>query len=147
MSVLTFLLAVATPHTAWQQQQNDLLALLLGSVSAVISVVVGLVFLVAMWRLFGKAGRPGWAAIVPIYNVYTLVKVAGHSGWWLVLFFLPFVNFIALLLLALDIAVAFGKSRLWGLVFNVFLGGIGLLILGLGGAQYVGRDQARPAAA
>jgi hypothetical protein len=100
---------------------------------------VGLVFFVlivaGMWAVFAKAGHPGWAAIIPIYNVYVLIKVAGRPGWWLILFFIPFVNFIIALVIYWDVAKAFGHGFLmWlGLVFFPY---IFFLVLGFGGSQY-----------
>ncbi|WP_020658454.1 DUF5684 domain-containing protein [Amycolatopsis benzoatilytica] len=101
---------------------------------------LGLVFtvlvIVAMWKVFAKAGRPGWAAIIPIYNVYTLLKVAGRSGWWLLLLLIPIVNLVVAIIVSLDIARAFGKSGAFGF-FGLFLFSvIGYLILGFGGARY-----------
>jgi len=75
---------------------------------------------VSMWKIFTKAGQPGWASIIPIVNVYFLLKVAGRPGWWLILFFIPFVNVIVWIVLSIDVAKAFGK----GVGF-----GIGLLLL------------------
>lgn len=49
--------------------------------------------IIAMWRIFTKAGQPGWAAIIPFYNIYVLMKVVGRPGWWLILFLIPLVNF------------------------------------------------------
>jgi len=94
----------------------------------------------ALWRVFVKAGHPGWAAIIPIYNIYILCKVAGRPGWWLVLFFIPFVNLIMAIIVYLDIAKNFGNGVGFGIGL-VLLGFIFLPILGFGSAQYQG---ARP---
>ena len=66
--------------------------------------------LIALWRVFEKAGQPGWAAIIPIYNLYILCKIAGKPGWWWILMLIPVVNIVILLLVKLDLASAFGKS-------------------------------------
>ncbi|MDT8912640.1 DUF5684 domain-containing protein [Amycolatopsis sp. PS_44_ISF1] len=105
----------------------------------------GLLFLIlmiiALWRVFTKAGRPGWAAIIPIYNVYVLLKIAGRSGWWLLLLLIPLVNLIVAIIVSLDVARAFGKGGLFGF-FGLFLFSvIGYLILAFGSARYT-----RPAA-
>ncbi len=55
----------------------------------------------AMWKVFTKAGQPGWAALIPIVNVYFLCKVAGRPGWWLILMLIPLVNFIILIMRAI----------------------------------------------
>jgi len=57
-------------------------------------LIVGIFMIVVMWKLFVKAGQPGWAAIIPFYNTYTLIKIAGKPGWWLLLYFIPFVNIV-----------------------------------------------------
>ena len=104
----------------------------------IIYIAVIVIAIIAMWRVFAKAGRPGWAAIVPIYNIYTLVKVAGKEGWWTILFFIPIANIVAAIIVALGVAKNFGKSGAFGF-FGLFLFSIiGYLILGFGKAQYVG---------
>ena len=92
-------------------------------------------FIAAFWKVFTKAGQPGWAAIVPIYNVYIMLKIAGRPGWWLLLFLIPLVNFIIGILIAIDIAKAFGKGTGFGLGL-AFLGFIFYPILGFGSATY-----------
>jgi len=108
--------------------------------------VVGLAFLVlvvaGMWKVFTKAGQPGWAVLVPILNLYFLLKIAGRPGWWLILMFIPLVNIIIAIIVAMEIATAFGKGAGFGLGL-VFLGFIFYPILGFGDATYVG--SARPA--
>ncbi len=94
------------------------------------------VFLIAsMWKVFTKAGQPGWAAIVPIYNVIVLLQIAGKPVWWIILCFIPFVNFIVLILVGIGVANNFGKGTGFGI-------GLGLLspifypILAFGEARY-----------
>jgi hypothetical protein len=107
--------------------------------------VLGLLTLVAMWRVFNKAGRPGWAAIVPIYNAYTLLKVAGRPGWWLLLLFIPLVNVVVTIVVAIDVAKAFGRGGVFG-VFGLWLFSfVGYPILGFGDSRYVGSADAAPA--
>ncbi|MFB9926803.1 DUF5684 domain-containing protein [Amycolatopsis halotolerans] len=99
-------------------------------------VVVTVLTIVALWLVFAKAGYPGWAAIIPIYNVYVWLKVAGRSGWWLLLLLVPLVNLVVVIVVSLDIARAFGKSGVFGF-FGLFLFSIiGYLILGFGRARY-----------
>jgi hypothetical protein len=66
--------------------------------------------IVAMWKLFEKAGQPGWAAIVPFFNFYTALKVVGRPGWWLALMFVPIANVVVAILVAVDLAKAFGRD-------------------------------------
>lgn len=97
------------------------------------------VVIAGMWKVFVKAGQPGWAAIVPIYNIFIMLKIAGRPGWWLLLFLIPFVNFIIAILVAIDIAKAFGKDAGFGLGL-AFLGPIFYPILGFGTAEFRGKQ-------
>jgi hypothetical protein len=111
-----------------------------------VSLAVTVLIIVAQWRVFSKAGRPGWAAIIPFYNTYVLLKVAGRPGWWLVWFFIPLVNIVIQLVVSLGVAKAFGRGGAFG-VFGLWLFGfIGYPILGFGGARYLGHPDAAPAA-
>ncbi|MGB7749159.1 MAG: DUF5684 domain-containing protein [Verrucomicrobiia bacterium] len=104
----------------------------------------GLIFLVILvaiiagiWRVFTKAGKPGWAAIVPIYNLIVLLEIAGKPLWWIILFFIPLVNLIAAILVGIAVAKNFGKSDAFGIGLGL-LGFIFYPILGFGDAQYQG---------
>ena len=103
----------------------------------IISLLIALLVIVAMWKVFTKAGQPGWASIIPIYNVYIWCKIVGRPGWWVILLFIPFVNFIILIILSIDMAKSFGKGVGFGLGL-AFLGFIFWPILGFGSAQYQG---------
>jgi uncharacterized membrane protein YhaH (DUF805 family) len=92
--------------------------------------------IVATWKLYTKAGKPGWASIVPFYNVYVLLQIAGRPGWWMLLFFVPFVNIVIGLLLALDLAKVFGKSTVFGVVGLFLFSTIGYAMLAFGSAKY-----------
>jgi uncharacterized membrane protein YhaH (DUF805 family) len=97
-----------------------------------------LVFLIAaMWKVFTKAGKAGWLILIPIVNVYQLLKIAGRPGWWLILFLIPLVNLIISILVSMDIAKSFGKGAGFGLGL-AFLGPIFYPILGFGSATYKG---------
>ncbi len=108
--------------------------------------VVLVLALAGLWKMFTKAGKPGWAAIVPFYNLYVWLKIAGRPGWWLILFFIPILNIIMALVVALDLAKAFGKSPVFGVVGLWLFSVVGYLILGFGKATYVGPN-ASPAPA
>ena len=84
-----------------------------------------------------KAGQPGWAVFIPIYNVYVLCKVAGKPGWWVLLMLIPLVNVIIAFLIGLGVAQQFNKSAVFGIgIF--FLPFIFYAILAFGDATYVG---------
>src|ERR1700747_670255 len=91
----------------------------------------------ALWKVFAKAGQRGWAAIIPIVNTYFLCKVAGRPGWWVILMFIPLVNFVIWIIISIDVAKNFGKGTGFG-VGVAFLSFIFVPILAFGSAQYQG---------
>jgi hypothetical protein len=102
-----------------------------------IYLVVVAAYIIGFWMLFSKANQPGWAAIIPFYNIYVLMKVVGRPGWWLILYLIPLVNIIVHIVVMLDLAKSFGRSSGFavGLIFLPF---IFIPILGFGDASYVG---------
>ncbi len=101
----------------------------------VLIIAVVVFYVAAYWKILTKAGEPGWGAIVPIYNLYLYCKIAGRPEWWLIFFFIPFVNFVFALILAMDVAKAFSKSAAFGIGLWL-LSFIFVPILGYGPAQY-----------
>jgi hypothetical protein len=95
----------------------------------------------ALWKIFVKAGEPGWAAIIPIYNLVVLLKIVGRPVWWIVLFLIPFVNLIMGFIVAFDLAKVFGKGAGFALGM-IFLFPIFYPILGFGSAKYQGAPAA-----
>jgi hypothetical protein len=106
--------------------------------SIVVGLILAVVFVIALWRVFQKANQPGWAAIIPFYNIYVMVKIAGRPGWWVILYLIPLVNVITHLVVAIDTAKAFGKSGTFGFFGLWLFSFIGYLILGFGDAKYQG---------
>ena len=106
-------------------------------VSTIVGLLIALLVIVAMWKVFTKAGQPGWASIIPIYNLYIWCKIVGRPWWWILLMLIPLVNFIIMIILCIDLAKSFGKGAGFGLGI-AFLGIIFLPILGFGSAQYQG---------
>jgi Family of unknown function (DUF5684) len=96
-----------------------------------------ILMIAACWKIFTKAGQPGWASIIPIYNWYILCKIVGRPGWWVILLLIPFINFIIGIILCIDLAKSFGKGVGFGIGL-ILLGVIFFPILGFGGAQYQG---------
>ena len=116
-----------------------------GAIGVIITLGIMAVMVASMWKVFTKAGQPGWAAIVPIYNLVTMLKIAGKPTWWLVLFCIPLANFYALFMVGKGIAANFGKSTGFGMGL-IFLGVVFFPILAFGDARYVGAVSAeRPA--
>lgn len=106
-------------------------------------LAIVVVMIAAIWKVFTKAGQPGWAAIVPIYNVIVLLKIVGRPTWWVVLLLIPLVNFVVGILLCIDLAKSFGQGTGFGIGL-LLLAPIFYLILGFGGARYVGPAAAQP---
>lgn len=106
------------------------------------SIVPGLIgyviAVVALWPVFTKAGRPGWAAIIPIYNTYTLVKIAGYHGALTILFFIPIANIVVGILVGLGVGRAFGRSGVFSFFLLWLLSIIGYFIIGYGRSTYQG---------
>jgi hypothetical protein len=110
-----------------------------GSTAILIVIYIALtVFFVATyWRIFTKAGKPGWASLIPFYNTYVVLKIVGRPGWWLLLFLIPIVNIVILVLVSIDMAHSFGKRG--GFVVGLILLPIIFYpILAFGDARYLG---------
>lgn len=99
-------------------------------------LVILVLSIVACWKVFTKAGKPGWASIIPIYNIYVLMTIIGKPGWWLLLFFIPLVNLVISIIVMIELAKCFGKGGGFavGLILLPF---IFMLILAFGSAKYV----------
>ena len=107
--------------------------------------IASILGIIGMWKVFAKAGKPGWAALIPIYNIIVLLQVVGRPVWWLALLFVPLVNLVILIILMSDLAKAFGKGTGFT-VGLILLNGIFMLILGFGDAQYGGGSGSAPSA-
>lgn len=106
-----------------------------GMTVVLITLVITLILIAAMWKIFVKAGKPGWAAIIPIYNVIVLLEIAGRPLWWFVLLIIPGVNLIVYFIMLMDIARKFGKGI--GYVLGmIFLPPIFYPMLAWGDATY-----------
>lgn len=113
----------------------------LGGLAMLIVFVLWLAIIILIiagfWKTFEKAGQPGWAAIVPIYNAYIMCKIVGRPGWWVILLMIPYLNFIFFIIVMLDMAKSFGKGVGFA-VGLILLNAIFILILGFGDAEYQG---------
>ena len=99
-------------------------------------VVVYVLIAVALWRVFSKAGYAGILAIIPIVNMFVLVKVAGYSAWMGLLYFIPIVNFIFAIVMAFKLGARFGKGGAFSFFLLFLFSVIGYFIIGYGKAQY-----------
>jgi hypothetical protein len=103
----------------------------------IIELALVVAAIAGMWKVFEKAGKPGWAAIIPIYNLVILLEIVGRPIWWIVLFLIPCVNIVMIFIVAIDVAKSYGQTPAYGI-------GLALLpfvfypMLGFGPAQYVG---------
>jgi hypothetical protein len=108
--------------------------------SAWIWVVLGIIvalYLVSWWRIFEKAGRPGWKGIIPFYNIFILLKIVGKPGWWLILMCIPVVNAIYIIWTYNMLSKSFGKDE----AFTVGLFLVGYIffpVLAFSDARYIG---------
>lgn len=110
----------------------------LNPVVTMLYLVFIVAMIVAMWKIFEKAGEKGWKSLIPFYNTWVLFEIAGKPGWWLVLALIPLVNIYVAVVLALELAKRFGKSTAFGVFGLFFFSAIGYLILGFGDAKYDG---------
>lgn len=115
------------------QQDDGNFAGLIWSIYVRSGICVGLLFfvvtLIGAWGVFRKANHPGWSALLPIYNVWILLKIVGRPGWWLILYFIPVVGQLAWMVNMWDLARSFeqGVGYAVGLIILPF---IFLLLLG-----------------
>ena len=100
-------------------------------------IAIFMLVVAGMWRVFSKAGRPGWYALVPIYNSIVLAEIVGRPGWVGLLNLVPFLNIYINVIIALDVAKSFGKDTTFG-VLTIFFPFVTYPILGFGSAKYQG---------
>ncbi len=109
------------------------------TMSTMVSAVGGIfaiIAIVAAWKLYLKAGQPGWAAIIPIYNIIVFLKIVNRPWWWLLLMLIPIVNIVILFIVIFDLGKSFGKGGAWSFFLLIVLSIIGYLILAFGKSQY-----------
>ena len=107
----------------------------------IIYVAIIVLMIVSGWKIYEKAGQPGWASIVPIYNIIVLLKIVGKPVWWIVLLFIPIVNIVVMIMIYNALSKAFGKGT--GFTVGLILLGIVFYpMLAFGDAQYVGVNTA-----
>ena len=122
-----------------QQPSDEQMSLVFAACMTIFAVVITVIMIAGFWKTFSKAGYPGWAAIIPIYNIYIILKLAGRPGWWLLLLLIPLVNVVVWAIVCIDVARSFGKDALlWGIILLWLLNGLGFLFLGFGKAEYQG---------
>ena len=117
-------------------QSSDIIGAPVGSAVVLLFLFVLIAIRTAgMWAVFSKSGHAGWKAIIPIYNLYVMLQIGEQAWWWLLLLFIPVINFVALVKISVDLAGAFGRGILFGLGLTL-LPIVFYPILGFGGSRY-----------
>ncbi len=112
------------------------LLVFLGGIWSWLGYALSILLIVSRWKLFKKAGQPGWASLIPFYSNYLLFKIVTGSGWMFLFSYIPIINFSIPLALHSSIAISFGKRNLGtGLLF---FSSICYPILAFGSAEYIG---------
>jgi len=108
---------------------------MVGTTIGIVYVALIVFFVIVMWKIFTKAGRPGWAAIIPIYNIVVLLQIIKKPVWWILLFFIPFVNIIIQIIVTHRVSRSFGHDVGFTLGL-LFLSIIFYPILAFGSSKY-----------
>lgn len=103
----------------------------------VLYVAVIVLLLISQWKIFTKAGKPGWAILIPFYNVIVLLQIIGKPWWWLLLLLVPFVNIVFIIWSLNLLSLSFGKDTGYT-VGLILLSPVFIPLLGLGSAEYKG---------
>lgn len=103
----------------------------------ILYIAIVALMIASMWTIYTKAGQPGWASLIPIYNIVVLLEIVGKPWWWLFLMLIPIVNIIILIMVYHNLSLSFGKDG--GFTAGlILLGFIFIPILAFGDAKYVG---------
>ena len=114
------------------------------AIQYLITAGLGLVLIASIWKVFSKAGEPGWASLIPFYSTYLWITMAGKPGWWMILLAIPLVNVVMTILISVGLAERFGKSQGYGIGLS-FLGFIFYPLLAFGDAQYMPQKYSKAA--
>ena len=105
----------------------------------VISLGLTILIIISQWKLFTKAGEKGWKSLVPIYNMWTLFKIAYGEGIRMFLTWIPVAGFIFMILFLFALADAYGKEKIGFKLGLLFLAPVFMPIIGLSKKiQYIG---------
>ena len=107
------------------------------AVISIFALAVGILVLVAQWKVYKKAGERGWASLIPFYSQYVLVKITWGNGWLFLLGLIPIVNIVVYIMVSIKMARAFGMGTGFA-VGLILLPSIFYLILGFGDSVYYG---------
>jgi hypothetical protein len=120
-----------------QMNANELIVALGGFLYVLLAI--GIFLVVCQWKVYEKAGKPGWASLIPIYNIVVLLEIVRKPIWWLVLMLIPGVNMVIAILIMIELAKVFGKDGGFT-VGLILLPYVFYPILAFGDAKYIGDD-------
>ncbi len=137
-------LAQTYNYTTSTDSGHGMLAGLFSGTFLLVWLAIAIVIVVGMWKMFEKAGRPGWNAIIPLYNYWVLCEIVGKPGWWSLVFlvsWVPVLGAIAVIavsiIISIELAKSYGKELAYAALL-ILLPVIGFPMLGFGDAKYVG---------
>lgn len=109
------------------------------AITTIIYLVIVVFNIMALWTLFTRAGKPGWASIIPIYNIIVFLEIAGKPAWWVILFFIPFVNIVVGIMALAGFLKAYGKEGAGPVILAILFGFIYFPVIALvKKVEYVG---------
>lgn len=100
-------------------------------------LVVAVVLIISNWKIFTKAGKPGWAILIPIYNIIVMLQIVEKPVWWIIMLFIPVVNIVFAILIIYNLVIKFGQPG-WHVILAMFLGVIYYPYLAFSKAEYQG---------
>jgi len=107
-------------------------------IGVILYLAIVVLMIIAMWKIFTKAGKPGWAILIPIYNIIVMLEIVGKPTWWIIIILLvPFVNIIFLIWVINLLSLSFGKE-VGFTIGMLLLPFIFIPVLGFGSAEYKG---------
>lgn len=106
-----------------------------GIIIGIIYLALIIFYIIVWWKIFVKAGKPGWAAIIPIYNIIVFLQIVGKPLWWIILLLIPIVNLIISIIVLIELAKKFGKPE-WHVILMLLFGFIYFPVLAFGSAKY-----------
>ena len=105
--------------------------------SMIFSLIFSILAIVGLWKMFVKAGEPGWKSIIPLYNAYIMFKLVWGKGWMFLLLLIPIVDIVIYIMFSWKLAKAYGKGAGMG-ILCILLPSIAYIVLGFGNAEYIG---------
>ena len=122
---------------------EDLLAPLISTTAFAVMLAIAILYIIGFWRLFTKAGVPGWYSLIPILNTWWMFKIAGYKGWLVFVGMIPILGQLAALIVTMlsfySINLRFGKTSIGWTIFAMLLSPIWVLVLGFGANQFDAR--------